>query len=165
MKYLIRTGAVLAVVMSGVLPVRAEEVTYAWDENTRVHTLRRKVATSIDIYTDGKSEDITHEEGVLDDVLYDILRVTPSEHTHVQIDYNEEPQYLDELADQSVLDSGLLYAGGINAGYFSNSGDRYGQPVGAVRRHNAWTYWYGTENTPAYGNGFATAYITAMIFH
>ena len=160
MKYLIQTGAVLAVMIGGILPVNAEEVTLAWDENTRVHTLRRKLATAINVYTDGESEDITHEEGVLDDVLYDILRVTPSEHTHVQIDYNEDPMYLDELTDQAALEKGLLYAGGINAGYFANSGDLFGQPVGAVRRHNVWTYWYGTENTPAYGNGFATAYIS-----
>ena len=152
-------SSLLALRMSA-MPVQAEEVTYAWDEDTRVTTLRRKIATSIDIYTDGESEDITHEEGMINGVLYDILRVTPTEHTRLQVDYSEQPLYLDELADEKTLDEGFLYAGGINAGYFSNSGDNYGQPVGAVRRNHAWTDWYGTENAPAYGNGFATAYIS-----
>jgi len=143
-----------------VLSVQAEEVTHAWDEETRIDTLRRKVVSAVNVYTDGKAEDITHEEGILEDVYYDILRVNPSEHTHVQIDYCETPQYLDELADMETLDRGYLYAGGINGGYFSMEEGNYGQPVGAVRRNNEWTCWGPIKNTPAYGNGFATAYIT-----
>lgn len=150
---------VSVIISALVLPVRADEVTYAWDEDTRVPTLRRKIATAINIYTDDQSGDITHEEGIIDGVIYDILRVNPSVHTRVQVDYCEEPQYLDQLTDQEILDEGFLYAGGINAGYFSAGGNNYGQPVGAVRRHNEWTKWYEVGNTPAYGNGFVTAYI------
>lgn len=146
-------------VNNSMIPVFATEVTYGWDEQTRVPTLRRKLPTAINIYTDGKSEDITHESGVLNGVIYDILRVTPTDHTRLQVDYSEQPVYLDELIDGEALDEGLLYAGGINGGYFSNNEYEYGKPVGAVRRNNAWTSWYGTENTPAYGNGFSTAYI------
>ncbi|MBQ9327974.1 MAG: phosphodiester glycosidase family protein [Solobacterium sp.] len=139
--------------------VRAEEVENAWDEQTRVHLLRRKVATAVNVYTDGIADDITHEEGVIDDVIYDILRVTPSEHTFLQVDYSETPKYVNEMRDPDTIARGYQYAGGINAGYFSNTEDNYGRPVGAVRRNHAWTSWYGEENTPAYGNGFATAYI------
>ena len=156
----IKTGLAAAVLFSFTgLTVNAEEVTYSWDEDTRVPSLRRKVATAINVYTDGNSDDITHEEGVLDGVIYDILRVTPTEHTKVQVDYNEQPQYLDQLTDPETLDNGYLYAGGINAGYFSNSDSNFGMPTGAVRRNNEWTNWYEIKNTPAYGNGFVTAYI------
>jgi hypothetical protein len=75
------------------------------------------------------------------------------------VDYNEDPQDLDHLIDPEILDQGYLYAGGINGGYFSTAADNYGQPVGAVRRNNEWTTWYRIKNTPAYGNGFVTAYI------
>ena len=153
------TAAVITAAFSS-FSLKAEEVTLAWDEETRVPVLRRKIATAINVYSDGKEQGITHEEGVLDGVYYDILRVNPSAHTKVQVDYSEEPKYLNELIDQETLDSGMLYAGGINAGYFSNEGNNYGQPVGAVRRNNQWTSWYSVRNTPAYGNGFATAYIT-----
>ena len=153
-----------AVILSAVtafsfVPVYAREITYSWDEETRTETLRRKVPTAINVYTDGTAEDITHEEGELDGVIYDILRVNPSEHTRVQVDYNEVPQDLDQLSDPEILDQGFLYAGGINGGYFSTATSNYGQPVGAVRRNNEWTAWYRIKNTPAYGNGFATAYI------
>ncbi len=152
--------AVSALLISfAAFPVRAEQIEYSWDEETRVQMLRRKVATAINVYTDGKTNDITHEEGMLDGVLYDILRVTPSAHTFLQVDYSETPRYLNELADSSTIARGYRYAGGINAGYFSASDYNYGQPVGAVRRNNEWTTWQGSENTPAYGNGFATAYI------
>ena len=157
---LIRVGFAIGVLFSSAeIRIDAEEVTYSWDEDTRVPSLRRKVATAINVYTDGASEDITHEEGVIDGVIYDILRVTPTEHTKVQVDYNEQPQYLDQLTDSETLDNGYLYAGGINAGYFSTSDSNYGMPTGAVRRNNEWTNWHEIKNTPAYGNGFVTAYI------
>ncbi|MCR5229234.1 MAG: SH3 domain-containing protein [Solobacterium sp.] len=152
-------GAAALITAFAVFPVRAEQIEYSWDEETRVSMLRRKVATAVNVYTDGKADDITHEEGMLDGVLYDILRVTPSGHTFLQVDYSETPQYLDELIDPNTVARGYKYAGGINAGYFSTADYNYGQPVGAVRRNNEWTTWQGSPNTPAYGNGFATAYI------
>ena len=141
------------------LPVKAEEIQNAWDEETRVHVLRRKVATAINVYTDGTSQDVTHEEGVLDDVIYDILRVNPGEHTLVKVDYSGTPGFVNELKDETLIEKGYRYAGGINAGYFANSDENYGQPVGAVRQNNEWSYWQGEPLTPAYGSGFATAYI------
>ena len=77
-----------AAVSLSLVPVHAEEVQNAWDEESRVHVLRRRVATAINVYTDGTSQDITHEEGILDDVVYDILRVNPSEHTFLQVDFS-----------------------------------------------------------------------------
>ncbi|MBR2761896.1 MAG: hypothetical protein IKD66_12105, partial [Solobacterium sp.] len=77
----------LAAVMlfSGFLkPALAEEVENSWDETKRVHHLRRPVSTAISVYTKGNNEDITHEEGILDGITYDILRVNPSEDTLVQ---------------------------------------------------------------------------------
>ncbi len=140
-------------------PVQAQEVENSWDETKRVHYLRRPVSTAISVYTKGTGEDITHEEGVLDGVTYDILRVNPSEDTIVQVDYSESPALINQMKDSYRLSQGYAYAGGINAGYFNNNGEGYGKPVGAVRRYNEWTTWYGEPNTPAYGNGFATAYI------
>ena len=140
--------------------VHAEEIQNSWDETKRVHYLRRQVPTALNIYTDGTEENITHEQGLIDEVQYDILRVKPSEHTFLQVDYSEVPRYLNELKDAGTIAQGYAYAGGVNAGYFSNTEFEYGRPVGAVRRHNAWTSWYGTENTPAYGSGYATAYFT-----
>lgn len=155
--------AVLAAVMAFAgtsIPVHAEEVQNAWDEETRVHVLRRRVATAINVYTDGTSQDITHEEGILDDVVYDILRVNPSEHTFLQVDFSETPGFVNELKDADTIAQGYQYAGGINAGYFITGADQYGRPVGGVRRHNEWVNWYHDKCVPAYGNGFATAYIT-----
>ena len=140
-------------------PVLAQEVENSWDETKRVHYLRRPVSTAISVYTKGNGEDITHEEGVLDGKTYDILRVNPSEDTIVQVDYSESPAMINQMKDGNRLSQGYAYAGGINAGYFNNGGEGYGKPVGAVRRYNEWTTWYGEPNTPAYGNGFATAYI------
>ena len=141
------------------LPVHAEEIENAWDEDSRVHTLRRRVATAINVYTDKTEEAITHEEGVYENVIYDILRVNPSEHTFLQVDYRETPGYVNELKDPETIAKGFAYAGGINAGYFSNADYEYGKPVGAVRRNNDWAVWNGEQLTPAYGNGFATAYL------
>ena len=138
--------------------VNAEEVTGSWDENNKRHLLRRPVPTAISIYTDRNGNDIFHEHGVIDGKRYDCLRVIPSEHTFLQVDYRETPVFLNELKDESLLESGWKYAGGINAGYFSNNEEEYGRPVGAVRRNNAWTVWGTEENTPAYGSGYATAY-------
>ncbi len=141
-------------------PIHAEEVVNSWDESKRVHFLRRQIPAAINIYTDGTQKDIFHEQGLIDEIQYDILRVVPTEHTFLQIDYSEVPVYLNELKDYGTIAQGYQYAGGINGGYFSNTEFEYGRPVGAVRRHNAWTTWYGTENTPAYGSGYATAYFT-----
>ena len=150
---------VLAIVLAlSPVSVKAEEVTASWDENNKRHLLRRPVPTAINIYTDGTSDDIFHEHGVIDGVRYDCLRVVPSEHTFLQVDYRETPVFLNELKDESLIDNGWYYAGGINAGYFSNNEEEYGRPVGAVRRKNAWTLWGSEENTPAYGSGYSTAY-------
>ena len=141
-------------------PALAEEVENSWDETKRVHYLRRPVSTAISVYTKGNNEDITHEEGILDGITYDILRVNPSEDTLVQVDYSESPAMINQMKDYNRISQGYAYAGGINAGYFENGGgEGYGKPVGAVRRYGDWTTWYGIPNTPAYGNGFATAYI------
>ena len=64
-------GAAALITAFAVFPVRAEQIEYSWDEETRVSMLRRKVATAVNVYTDGKADDITHEEGMLDGVLYD----------------------------------------------------------------------------------------------
>lgn len=141
-------------------PVNAEEITCAWDETTRITLLRRPVPTSIGIYTDGMDESITHETGMIDDIHYDILRASSNEHTIIQVDYSETPVFLDELKDQNLIDHGYQYAGGINGGFFYNTDYEYGRPVGAVRKYNAWTYWQGNENAPAYGSGYVTAYFT-----
>ncbi len=151
---------ILCGLFSHVLSVSAEEVCNSWDETKRVHFLRRKIPTAINIYTDGTEQNVLHEKGLIDEIQYDILRVIPSEHTFLQVDYSEYPLYLNELKDYDTIARGYQYAGGINAGYFSNTEYEYGRPVGAVRRHNAWTYWNGQENTPAYGSGYATAYFT-----
>ena len=150
----------LPVPACGSFSVQAEEVVNSWDETKRVHFLRRQIPTAINVYTDGTESNVFHEQGLIDEVQYDILRVKPSEHTFLQVDYSEVPVYLNELKDYSTIAAGYQYAGGINGGYFSNTEFEYGRPVGAVRRHNAWTTWYGTENTPAYGSGYATAYFT-----
>ena len=151
--------AVLTVVFAlSTMNIHAEEVTGSWDENNKRHLLRRPVPTTINIYTDGTGSDIFHEHGVIDGKRYDCLRVIPSEHTFLQVDYRETPVFLNELKDESLLERGWYYAGGINAGYFSNNEEEYGRPVGAVRRKNAWTKWGSEENTPAYGTGYSTAY-------
>ena len=130
----VRTAAALLAAVTAIVPVRAEEIGSSWDEDTRVHVLRRKVATAINVYTDGLSQDVTHEEGVYDGVIYDILRVNPTEHTFLQVDFSEVPGYVNELKDWDTIAAGYRYAGGINAGYFINEGEQYGRPVGAVRR-------------------------------
>ena len=150
---------VLTVVFAlSTMTIHAEEVTGSWDENNKRHLLRRPVPTAINIYTDGTGNDIFHEHGVIDGIRYDCLRVKPSEHTFLQVDYRETPVFLNELKDESLLENGWHYAGGINGGFFSNNEEEYGRPVGAVRRNNAWTVWDSEENTPAYGSGYATAY-------
>ena len=155
------TAAALCVLLSGsrMTPAHAEEIGSSWDEDTRVHVLRRRVATAINVYTDGTSEDVTHEEGIYDDVVYDILRVRPNEHTFLQVDFSETPGFVNELKDAETIAKGYRYAGGINAGYFINDESQYGRPVGGVRRHNQWVNWYYEKCVPAYGNGFATAYL------
>ena len=159
-RLLLCVSLVFAGLFRTVLPVYGEEVVNSWDETKRVHFLRRKIPSAINIYTDGTEESVFHEKGLIDEIQYDILRVIPSEHTFLQVDYSEVPMYLNELKDYSTIAQGWQYAGGINAGYFSNQEFEYGRPVGCVRRHNAWTTWYGQENTPAYGSGYATAYFT-----
>ena len=139
---------------------RKPVVMFSWDDKTEQNKLRREVVTAINVYTDGTETGIYHESGVLEDVKYEILRVIPSEHTFLQVDYTEEPKELNEVYDVETVSEGYAYAGGINAGFFYLTGKEYGRPVGAVRRHNEWTTWHGQENTPAYGSGFATAYFT-----
>lgn len=141
-----------------ILPVQGEEVINAWDETGRIHLLRRPVPTAINVYTDGTAQDILHEQGVKDGVSYDLLHVIPTEHTKIQVDYSELPVFLNELTDPSMEEQGFHYAGGINGGFFSNTDQEYGRPVGAVRRNNSWVLWNGEECTPAYGSGYATAY-------
>ena len=148
-------------VVSFLKPIHAEEVVMGWDEEEKTYALQRKVSTAINIYTkNGTKANATHEQGMVDGVEYDILRVTPNENTILQIDYSETPKALNQLIDPEIVGKGYTYAGGINAGYFANGSYEYGRPVGALRRHNAWTTWHGEENVPAYGSGFATAYIT-----
>ncbi len=142
------------------LPVQAEQLAWHYDERARAAGLGRNVPTAIDVYTDGTYDiDVTHERGYISGVPYDIIRVIPNEHAFLQVDYCPYPVGLGELADWDTISRGYAYAGGINGGYFSNTEYEYGRPVGAVRRHNAWTYWNGIENTPSYGTGYATAYI------
>lgn len=139
---------------------RNKPVTYSWNEKGKDNHLSRDITTAINVYTDGTVQEVFHETGSLEGIQYDILRVIPSEHTFLQVDYSEEPKPLGELADEETVAAGYAYAGGINGGFFQLSGKEYGRPVGAVRRKNAWTKWRGEENTPAYGSGFATAYFT-----
>ncbi len=141
-------------------PVQAELLTWHYNERTRAPGLGRNIPTAINVYTDGAYDiDVTHERGFISGVQYDIIRVIPNEHAFVQVDYSPYPVGMGELADWETISRGYSYAGGINGGYFSNTEYEYGRPVGAVRRHNAWTYWNGIENTPSYGTGYATAYI------
>ncbi len=160
-KYSVMMAIVGMVINLFIIPISAEEVVMGWDEEEKVYALQRNVSTAINIYTkNGTKPNATHEQGMVDGVEYDILRVTPNENTILQVDYNETPQRLNKLVDQELINSGYTYVGGINAGYFSNGSYNYGKPVGAVRKNNAWTTWQGEENVPAYGSGFATAYIT-----
>ena len=139
--------------------VQAKEIINCWDETRKAHYLRRKLSTAINIYSrEGSAARVKHESGTLDGVEYDILLVDPSEDTFLKVDYSETPQYLDRLYDEDLIQKGYVRVGGINAGYFSNTNVEYGRPVGAVRTGNQWTSWHGMLNTPAYGNGFATAY-------
>ena len=151
-------AAGFCILLVSAIPIQAEEITNAWDETSRIHQLRRPVPTAISVYTDGTSQDIIHEQDVIQGVSYDLLRVSPSEHTVLQIDYSETPLFLNELRDASLEDQGFHYAGGINGGFFSNTDYEYGRPVGAVRKNNSWVLWNGEECTPAYGSGYATAY-------
>ena len=145
-----------------ILDYRNEPVMYSWNENAneKDDRLRRDIVSAISIYTDGTVQEIFHETGTLEGIAYDILRVIPSEHTFLQVDYAEEPKPLNELIDEETTAAGYAYAGGINGGFFRLGETERGRPVGAVRRKNAWTIWHGEENTPAYGSGFATAYFT-----
>ena len=120
-------AAVLSIcgLFSHALPVHAEEVCNSWDETKRVHFLRRKVPTAINIYTDGTEQNVLHEKGLIDEIQYDILRVIPTEHTFLQVDYSEYPVFLNELKDYNTIAQGYQYAGGVNAGYFSNTEYEY----------------------------------------
>ena len=161
--WLLITAAVIlliAAVVVFVLNFQNKPVTYSWDEKEKEDKLSRDITTAINVYTDGTVQEVFHETGMLEGIQYDILRVVPSEHTFIQVDYTEEPKPLIELVDEETLAAGYEYAGGINGGFFRLTGKEYGRPVGAVRRKNAWTKWQGEENTPAYGSGFATAYFT-----
>ena len=142
-----------------VLFVQAEEVINCWDETKKAHYLRRRVSTAINIYSkEGTIPRVNHESGWYSGVEYDILRVSPDENTFLKVDYSESPKYLNALYDRDLMEAGYIRVGGINAGYFANSGSEYGRPVGAVRVNNEWTLWHGKENTPSYGNGYATVY-------
>ncbi len=159
---LLLTSAILIITIAVVfvLNYRNKPVTYSWDEKEKDNHLSRKITTAINVYTDGKAQEVFHESGTLEGIPYDILRVTPSEHTFLQVDYSEVPKPLSELADEETTAAGYAYAGGINGGFFQLTGKEYGRPVGAVRRKNNWTKWQGEDNTPAYGSGFATVYFT-----
>ena len=161
--WLLITAAVILLIAAAVVFVlnfQNKPVTYSWDEKEKEDKLSRDITTAINVYTDGTVQEVFHETGMLEGIQYDILRVIPSEHTFIQVDYTEEPKPLIELVDEETLAAGYEYAGGINGGFFRLTGKEYGRPVGAVRRKNAWTKWQGEENTPAYGSGFATAYFT-----
>lgn len=161
--WLLITAAVILLIAAAVVFVlnfQNKPVTYSWDEKEKEDKLSRDITTAINVYTDGTVQEVFHETGMLEGIQYDILRVVPSEHTFIQVDYTEEPKPLIELVDEETLAAGYEYAGGINGGFFRLTGKEYGRPVGAVRRKNAWTKWQGEENTPAYGSGFATAYFT-----
>ncbi len=157
---ILTTAVILIVLIIVFLMNRKPVVMYSWNDKTREEGLRREVVTAVNIYTDGTERNIFHQSGILEAVPYDILRVVPTEHTFIQVDYAEEPVFLNEIQDAETISAGYAYAGGINGGFFQLSGKEYGRPVGAVRRKNAWTQWQGEENTPAYGSGFATAYFT-----
>lgn len=156
--YVFISAAALAA--AAFLLFRKPVVMYSWNDRKREDGLRREVSTALNIYTDGTEKNIFHESGILESAQYDILRVIPTEHTFLQVDYSEEPVFLNELADQKTVDSGYFYAGGINAGFFQLTGSEAGRPSGAVRRKNSWALWHGEECAPSYGSGFATAYFT-----
>ena len=157
-RYYIKIAFLLSAILINVMVVNGEEVINAWDETGRIHQFRRPVPTAINIYTDGSAQDILHEQGVRDGVSYDLLKVTPTEHTTIQVDYSDAPVFLNDLSDSLMEEQGFHYVGGINGGFFSNTEYEYGRPVGAVRRSNGWVLWNGEECTPAYGSGYATAY-------
>ena len=151
--------AVLLSMHAALLHVQAKEIINCWDETKKAHYLRRKLSTAINIYAkEGTVPCVIHESGTRFGVEYDILTTDPSETTFLKVDYSEVPKYLDELYDKEMTEQGYMRVGGVNAGYFSNGSVEYGRPVGAVRTNNEWTTWQGKLNTPAYGNGFATAY-------
>lgn len=139
--------------------VQAKLVINCWDETKKAHYLRRRISTAINIYAkEGTTPQVKHETGMLEGVEYDVLRVDPGENTFLKVDYSESPKYLDLLYDSSLVKRGYVRVGGINAGYFDNTPNHYGRPVGAVRVNNEWTTWHGQLNTPAFGSGYATAY-------
>lgn len=157
-KKLLYISSAILLLFSSSLTIHGEEVTMGWDEEEKIYAPQRRVSTAVGVYVkEGQKPSVSLEEGIIDGVEYSLMRVDTNENTLLQIDYKETPSYVTELVDEQLIQSGYRYVGGINAGYFSVSS---GKPVGAVRRHNAWTSWYGEENTPAYGNGFSTAYIT-----
>ena len=139
--------------------VNAEEVVNGWNEKTRIHSLTRKLSTAINVYAkDGTTPQVQHESGTFAGVVYDVIRIDPSEDTFLQVDYSETPVYLTELVDEELIESGYTRVAGINGGYFKNISSEYGRPVGAVMNHGEWTTWNGIENVPSYGAGFATVY-------
>ncbi len=137
-----------------VTDAKAELVVNSWDEYKKVHVLRRPIPVAVNVYAkDGTIPQVVHEEGVYAGVEYDMLRVDPSEYTFLQVDYSPSPVLLNSLYDQQLVNEGYSRVGGINASFFSQYG-----PVGALRIDNGWAYAGGTELTPSYGNGYATAY-------
>ena len=141
------------------MPVSAEEVINCWDEKKKAHYERRMLSTAINIYAkNGTVPRVLHKSGIWNLVEYDVLEIDPDENTFLKVDYSETPVYLSELYDRDLIAKGYQRAGGINAGYFSNTNKEYGRPTGAVRVKNEWTTWNGHLNTPAYGSGFATVY-------
>lgn len=117
----------------------------------------RPVADAINVYCrKGTRPSVKYVSGTYEGVPYNVLEVKPDDHTFIQLDYaGETPEYLDELYDHS---SEYWHVGGINGGFFQNSGEEYGRPVGALLIDGSWAQWKDQELTPAYGRGNATVY-------
>ena len=144
-----------AIFFSSGISVRAELIPNSFDETSRSHDLRRNVPVAINVYAkNGTVPQVVHEEGVLNGVAYDVLRVDPSEDTFIQVDYSPSAQLLYSLYDYDLVSQGYTRIGGINASFFTGGGC----PSGAIRVDDQWQYYGDMELSPSYGNGFATAY-------
>ena len=144
-----------AIFFASRITVRAELIPNSFDETSRSHDLRRNVPVAINVYAkNGTVPQVVHEEGELNGIAFDVLRVDPSEDTFIQVDYSPSAQLLYTLYDHDLVNSGYTRIGGINASFFSGGGC----PAGAVRVDDQWQYYGDMELSPSYGNGYATAY-------
>jgi hypothetical protein len=111
-----------AIFFSSGISVRAELIPNSFDETSRSHDLRRNVPVAINVYAkNGTVPQVVHEEGVLNGVAYDVLRVDPSEDTFIQVDYSPSAQLLYSLYDYDLVSQGYTRIGGINASFFTGT--------------------------------------------